>query len=170
MTTQEKTAVRPFVISRLLDAPRERVWQAWTDSAHMQWWGPKGVTIHHAKIDLRPGGLFHYCMHTPDGHKMWGKWVIREIQKPERLVFINSFSDEAGGFTRHPMNANWPLEVLSTITFEALNEKTLLTIQWEPFKSSDIERKTFDESHDSMRNGWTGTLDSLTAYLAENKE
>ncbi|HWY78303.1 MAG TPA: SRPBCC domain-containing protein [Verrucomicrobiae bacterium] len=164
-----ESAQRPFVISRAFDAPRELVWKAWTDSAHMNWWGPKGVTIERPKLDLRPGGLFHYCMKTPDGRAMWGKWVIREVVPLERLVFINSFSDEAGGITRHPMNPNWPLETLSTITFASQNGGTLLTVQWLPLNPTDVERKTFDEGHESMKNGWTGTLDQLTAYLAEAK-
>lgn len=161
---------RPFIITRVFDAPRDLVWKTWTEREHMQWWGPKGVTIHHAKLDLRPGGMFHYCMRTPDGRDMWGKWVIREVLKPEKLVFINSFSDEAGGLSRHPMSATWPLETLSTITFAAQNDKTQLTIQWLPVNATDAERKTFDEGHESMRGGWTGTLDQLTAYLAQAKK
>jgi uncharacterized protein YndB with AHSA1/START domain len=165
--TTHKPTERPFIISRTFNAPRDLVWKAWTDSQHMSWWGPKGVTIHHAKLDLRPGGLFHYCMKTPEGREMWGKWAIREIVKPERLVFVNSFSDEAGGLTRHPMSPHWPLELLSTVTFVAQGDKTLLTVQWLPLNATDIERKTFDESHESMKNGWGGTLDRLAEYLAK---
>ena len=93
-----------FVISRVLDAPRELVWKCFTDPERMkQWWGPKGVKILVSKMDLRVGGTYHYGMQTPDGKAMWGKFVYREITPPERLVFINSFSDEAGSVTRHPM-------------------------------------------------------------------
>jgi uncharacterized protein YndB with AHSA1/START domain len=162
-------AQKPFIISRDLDAARDLVWKTWTDQAHMEWWGPKGVSIHHATLELRPGGRFHYAMRTPDGHDMWGRWVIREITAPERLVFISSFSDEAGGITRHPMNANWPLEILSTITFAVLGDKTRLTIQWLPFNPTDLERKSFDDSHESMQGGWTGSLDRLADYLAKQK-
>jgi uncharacterized protein YndB with AHSA1/START domain len=158
---------RPFVISRTFNAPRDLVWKAWTEREHMQWWGPKGVTIHHAKLDLRPGGTFHYGMKTPEGREMWGKWAIREIVKPERLVFVNSFSDADGGLTRHPMSPHWPLELLSTVTFVAQGDKTLLTIQWLPLNATEIERKTFDESHESMKNGWGGTLDRLAEHLSK---
>ena len=158
---------RPFVISRLLDAPRDLVWKVWTEREHMQWWGPKGVTITHTKLDLRPDGVFHYCMRTADGHDMWGKCVIREIAKPERLVFVNCFSDEAGGITRHPMSATWPLELLSTITLAEENGKTLLTIPWLPVNATDVERKTFDEAHEDMKGDWTGTLDRLAEYLVK---
>ncbi|HWW02105.1 MAG TPA: SRPBCC domain-containing protein [Candidatus Acidoferrum sp.] len=161
---------QPFVISRVLEAPRSLVWHAWTEREHMQWWGPKGVTIHHAKLELRPGGTFHYCMRTPDGRDMWGKWVIREVAKPERLVFVNSFSDEAGGLTRHPMSPTWPLETLSTVTFAEEGGKTRLTIQWLPLNPTEAERQTFDQGHESMQKGWTGTLDQLTDYLAQVKK
>ena len=97
---------------------------------------------------------------------MWGKGGIREIAKPERLVFVNSFSDEAGGITRHPGSATWPLELLSTITFAGQNGQTLLTIQWLPVNATDVERKTFDEAHEGMKGGWTGSLDRLAEYLA----
>jgi uncharacterized protein YndB with AHSA1/START domain len=161
---------RPFVISRVLDAPRELVWRTWTESEHMQWWGPKGVKIHRAKLDLRPGGTFHYGMRTADGQDMWGKWVIREIAKPVRLVFVSSFSDEAGGIARHPMNPHWPLELFSTIAFVEQDGHTMLTILWLPLNATELERKTFDEGHESMKNGWGGSLDRLEEYLARAKQ
>src|SRR5580704_3982579 len=117
-TSTEQTE-QPFIITRILVAPRELVWKCWTEREHMQWWGPKGVVSDYKRLELWPGGICHYCMRTPDGHEMWGKWAVREVTKPARLVFVNSFSDAAGGLTRHPMNPNWPLEMLSTVTFEA---------------------------------------------------
>ena len=102
------SAQQDFVISRIFDAPREKVWRAWTDREElMKWFGPKGSSIPHAKLDLRPGGIFHYAMRTQDGHELWGKWVFREIIAPVKLVVISSFSDAQGGITRHPMSANW---------------------------------------------------------------
>ena len=96
-----------FVISRVFDAPRDLVWRCFTEPEHMkQWWGPKGFTVLASKMDLRVGGTYHYGMKAPDGGTMWGKFVYREIVPQERLVFINSFSDEKGGITRHPGNAD----------------------------------------------------------------
>ena len=101
-----------FVISRTFDAPRDLVWRCFTDPARMaKWWGPKGVTAGIVKLDLRPGGMCHYTMTSPDGKVMWGKSVYREIKAPERLVFINSFSDENAGLTRHPLAPTWPMEM-----------------------------------------------------------
>lgn len=157
-----------FVISRVFDAPRELVWQAFTDPERMKhWWGPKGFTVIASTMDLRPGGIYHYGMKAPNGATMWGKFVFREIVAPERLVFINSFSDEAGGVTRHPMAPTWPLEMLSTFTFDEVGGKTRLTIRWAAYKATEEERHTFDTSHDSMRQGWGGTMDQLADYLAK---
>lgn len=165
-----ETRKREFVISRTFDVPRDFMFKVWTDPVHMQrWWGPKGVTVVHSKMDLRPGGSYHYCMRTPDGHDMWGKFVYREIVKPERIVWINSFSDEKGGIMRHPLSLTWPLEMLSTITFTEQGGKTTVTVRWLPLNATEEERQTFEAGFDSMQKGWTGTLDQLTEYLAKAK-
>ncbi len=159
----------PFVISRVFDAPRERVWQAWTEVEQMkQWWGPKGFTVTHCKLDLRPGGKGHYCLRAPDGSEMWGRFVYREIVAPERLVWINSFSDKDGGLTSHPMSPNWPREMHSTASFKDLGGRTEVTIEWIPVDgSTELEIGTFDKGRDSMKGGWTGTMEQLIAYLAK---
>ena len=159
---------RAFIISRTFDAPRELVWKAWTEPERMsQWWGPKGVKSHTAKMEFRPGGINHYYMTTPDGKQIWGKMVYREIAKPERMVFVNSFSDEKGGLTRHPLSPTWPIEMLSTITFTEQPGKTTVTIRWVPIDPTEEEQKTFDAGHESMKQGWGGSLDKLAEYLAK---
>jgi uncharacterized protein YndB with AHSA1/START domain len=162
-----KTLVQPFVITHTFDAPRELVWKAWTEREHlMKWFGPEGFTMPAAKIDFRPGGIFHYCLCAPDGKEMWGKFVFREIIAPEKIVLVNSFSDEDGGLTRHPFSPAWPLEMLTTTTFAGHEGKTVLTIEWVPLDATDDERKAFDGARDSMTQGWTGTFRQLAAYLA----
>jgi len=169
MTTVNKTAElsgHEFIITRQFNAPRELVWKAWTEREHlMKWFGPKGVTIPAAKMDFRPDGIFHYCMKTPDGKEMWGKWIFREIVPPKKLVLINSFSDADGGITRHPLSPTWPQEMLSTTTFEEVDGKTKLTIQWVPFNATEEEIKTFDSARGGMTQGWTGTFEQLEQYL-----
>ena len=158
--------MKAFVITRVFDAPRERVWQAWTEAERLkQWWSPKGFTTHTCKVDLRPGGMFLYGMSAPDGTEVWGRFIYREIVAPEKLVFIVSFSDPKGGRVRHPWSENWPLDMLSTVTFEAQGKRTRVTVHWTPHEASELERKTFEDGRDSMQQGWTGTLDHLTAYL-----
>ena len=168
---KESAAPQPgqeFVLSREFDAPRELVWKAFTESEHLQhWWGPKGFKIVACKVDLRPGGVFHYCMESPDGHKMWGKITYREIVAPERIVHTVSFSDENQGVTRHPMAPTWPLETLAIVTLTERGGKTTMTVQWMAHNATEEERATFDQSHDSMRQGWTGTMDQLAEYLAK---
>jgi uncharacterized protein YndB with AHSA1/START domain len=136
-----------------------------------QWWGPKGVTVVKSEMDLRVGGTYHYAMKTPDGTVMWGRQVYREITPPERLVLINSFSDEKGGLTRHPMAPTWPIETYSVFTFEEQpGGKTKFTVTWRPYNATAEEQATFDAGHDSMRGGWSGTMEQLAAYLAKTQQ
>lgn len=161
---------KPFVISRVVDAPRDRVWKSWTEAERLkQWWGPKGFKVHTCKVDLRPGGSFHYGMTMPGGGDMWGRFSYREVEAPKRLVFTDSFSDPQGGVTRHPGAETWPLHMLTIVTFEEqAGGKTKVTVHWEPAEgSSEIERKTFDESRGSMNQGWTGTFEQFAAYLSK---
>jgi uncharacterized protein YndB with AHSA1/START domain len=96
-----------------------------------------------------------------------GKFVYREIVAPERIVFINSFSDEKGGLTHHPLSPDWPLEMLSTVTFTEHEGRTTFTVKWVPLNATGAERKTFESGHESMQKGWTGTLDQFAEYLAK---
>jgi len=156
-----------FVVSRVFDAPRDLVWKAFTDPEHMKhWWGPKGFTVRVARMDLRPDGVYHYCLRSPDGRDMWGRFVYREIVAPERIVFLSSFSDEKGGLARHPMHSAWPLEMLSTFTFTEHEGKTTFTVRWRPYNATEAERQTFADGRSSMNQGWTGTMDQLANYLA----
>jgi len=165
---------KDFVISRVFDAPRELMWRYFTDPAHMkQWWGPKGSKVIASDMDLRAGGTYHYGMTAPDGSTMWGLFTYREIMPRERLVFVNCFSDENRGITRHPMAPTWPLKMLSTFMFEdAPGGKTKFTVRWQTLDATPEEPATFDsdQSRVSMTNGWTGTLDQLEAYLASAKQ
>jgi len=172
MTTKndpvDQGAVNEFVISRAFEAPGDRMWAAWSERDQlMDWFGPKGFKMPAAKLEFRAGGTFHYCLESPDGNEMWGKFVYREIVKPERLVFVSSFSDEDGAITRHPLSATWPLEMLSTITFTEEKGRTTVTIRWLPVRPTEAERKTFEGAHDGIKQDWSGTLDQLADQLAK---
>ena len=158
--------MKPFVISRELAAPRERVWRAWTEQQGLQqWMSPKGMAVIFAKLDLRPGGSYHYGLRMPDGKEIWGMWVFREIRKPERLVFVQTFSDPQGGVTRHPLSPDWPQKMLSTIRFEPKGKGTLLSVEWQPIEASETELKTFEAGRPGMNQGWSGTFENLIAHL-----
>ena len=160
-------AQKSFVITRTFNAPREMVFDAFTDPNSMkQWWGPKGFTMTVSKLDFRVGGTYHYCMLAPNGAPMWGRFVYREIVRPERIVFVNSFSDEHGGVVHHPMAPDWPLQMITTFTFEDLgNARTQFTTTSMPLEATEAQRAVFDANHDSMKGGWTGTLDQLEQHL-----
>lgn len=162
--------MKEFAITRVFDASRDKVWQAWTEEERLkQWWSPPGFKTHTCKVDLRPGGVFHYGMTAPDGTEVWGRFVYREILPPEKLVFIVSFSNPQGGVTRHPWSPAWPLQMHSTVIFEEQQGKTRVTVKWIPHEATDEERKSFDEGRDSLSQGWGGTLDKLTDYLTRTE-
>lgn len=170
-------ARKEFVISRVYDAPRDLVWKAWTQGERLaQWWGPKGCKIRVVKLELRPGGIFHYAMEFPapqswlkGASEMWGRFVYREIAAPEKIVFVNSFSDAQGGITRAPFSQTWPLEIINTMTLAVKDGKTALTLRAGPADVTNEEYETFAGMHDSMRQGFGGTFDQLADYLAKGQ-
>jgi len=139
----EDPADREIIITRVVDAPRELVWEVWTDPRHVaRWWGPNGFTT----------------------------TIEKMIAPPEKRVVLLSVSDAHGGVTRHPLSAHWPLETRSTVTLAEHDGRTTLTLRWAPHAATAEERQAFDASHDGMRQAWTGTLDQLDAYLAEPRK
>jgi uncharacterized protein YndB with AHSA1/START domain len=155
-----------FVINREFKAPRDLVWQAFTDPDRLRhWFGHQGSTVIASKMDLRPGGLYHYGLRTPGQPEMWGKNVYREIIPPSKLVFLNSFSDPTGGLSRHPLSPTWPREMLTTVTFAEQNGQTILSIRWVPWEATEEEITTFANALEACRQGWTGALNQLETYL-----
>jgi uncharacterized protein YndB with AHSA1/START domain len=167
MVQPTSSQIKPFVITHEIDAPRVLAYSVWTQAEHLKhWMSPKGYAMTKCENDLRPGGTFHYCLRTPDGKEMWGKWVYREITPPERIVLVSSFSDPNGGLTRHPMSASWPLEMLSTNTFAEHDGRTSIRLEWFPLNPTEEERATFDGAQEGMKIGWGGTFENLDAYIA----
>lgn len=160
------TKEQEFVISRTFDAPRDLVWKAFSEAeALAQWWGPKGFVTEVIKLDFRPGGIFHYSMRSAGGTEMWGRFDYKEIDEPERVVFVNSFSNAAGERTRSPFHDTWPLEVLNNMTFTEEDGKTTLTLVGGPINATAEECQTFANNHKSMQGGFSGTFEQLEAYL-----
>lgn len=118
------TADREFVHSRLIDAPRERVFRAFSDPAHLaRWWGPKGFTSTFHGFDFRPGGEWRFVMHGPDGVNYPNESVFVEVVAPERVVF-----EHISGHHFH-----------MTITFAAQGAKTL--VGWRQVFDTAAERE-----------------------------
>lgn len=111
-------ADREIVMSRLFDAPREVVWDAFTDPKQVvEWWGPNGFTTTIHEMDVRPGGRWRHTMHGPDGTNYPNASVFKEVVKPERIVYGHGGGKEGGPGVS--FEATW--------TFEAQGDKTLLT-------------------------------------------
>lgn len=157
-----------FTLARTFDAPRELVFKVLSSAEHLsRWWGPAGWEWIKGDLDFRPGGRFHYCMAMPGAPPMWGLFTYEDIAPPEKIVFRNAFSNEAGELTRHPMAPTWPLQVRNVLTLEDKDGQTVLTLTGTPYEASLIEQQTFAAGFESMRMGFGGTFDQLQAYLAK---
>ena len=156
-----------FTIDHSFDAPRDVVWQAWTDPKLLaQWFGPKGTTCSIMKHELKPGGVVHTKLEAPGMPPMYGKFVYREIVPQEKLVWEHSFSDEGGvNLTRHPFAPTWPLQLLTTITFAEKKGKTALHLTWVPLNANPIEIETFRAALSGMEQGWGGSFENLDQQL-----
>ena len=152
------TSPRELLITRVFNAPRELVFKAWTDPAHVaQWWGPKGFTNPLCKWEAKAGSKIRVNMRSPDGKVYPMGGVFREIVPPERLVFITTayFDDE-----------NKPiLENLNTVTFEEHEGKTTLTLRVVVLKATPEAEGPLS----GMKEGWSQSLDKLSEYLAKTK-
>ena len=159
------TRERDLVITRVFDAPRELVWKSWTDPELVKrWWGPEGFTAPYIKIDLRVGGQSLYCMRAPDGKDYWSKGVYREIVPPERIVTTDSFADDKGNIvpaTFYGMSAEFPLELLVTLTFEEYEGKTKFTLKHSGFPAGPDK--------EDAQTGWNQSLDRLAKMLEETR-
>ncbi|MFG6147403.1 SRPBCC domain-containing protein [Halobacillus sp. B23F22_1] len=155
-------------ITHRFNAPRELVFQAFTESEHLQkWWGPKGWTFHVAASDIRAGGVFHYAQKPADGEAMWVKFKYSEIIVPEKIVYSSFFTDEEGNIIRAPFNDNWPKETLNTLTFTEDEGKTTVTAVVAPVTSAEEELQTFGESKDMVHEGFSVTFHQLDDYLLQ---
>ncbi|MDB5105267.1 MAG: hypothetical protein JWP91_2956 [Fibrobacteres bacterium] len=137
---------RELTTTRIFDAPREFVFKAWTDPAHVaKWWGPDGFTTTIEKMDLRPGGEWLLVMHGPDGKDYKNKSVFKEVSAPARLVY-----DHISG-----------PRFLSTVAFDDLDGRTKVTMTM-VFESADLLKRTLKEF--AADEGAKQTLGRLEAH------
>ena len=156
-----------FQISRSFAAPRQRLWDAWTDPVQLAaWFGPKGTTGSILAFDLRPGGEWRGRLEGADGSVMYSKFVFQEIDPPSKLVWIHGFADEEGNRARAPFAPLFPLELLTTVLFTDEGSGARVDITWEPINAMQEEEAFFAGMMDSMQGGWTGTFERLDAFLA----
>ncbi len=148
-------------ITRIFDAPLEKVWKAFTDpEIFKQWFGPKDFTTPVVKIDFRVGGSTFFSMRSPDGEEVWGIWAHKEIVPMEQIVYTDSFADAEGNVVSasdYGMSGDWPLELKLMLNFQEEDGKTRLTIQHSGFP--DHENASMAEA------GWNESLDKLADLL-----
>jgi uncharacterized protein YndB with AHSA1/START domain len=155
-TPSEFVGDREIVISRVFEAPRELLWNAWTDPAHIaSWWGPRGFTAPPCEIDLRPGGEFLVVLDGPDGNKYPCRGVFKEIVENEKLVYEGPANEPAGCGAGIPPNA------LVTVTFTDRGGETELTIHT-VLDSSESRKAAAAEGFVA---GWNDSLDRLAENL-----
>lgn len=147
---------REIVLTRVFDAPRELVWDAWTDPEKIvQWWGPRGFTTTIYEMDLRPGGIWQHTMHGPDGTDYPNKSKFIEVVKPERIVYSHS-----GGKKGDP-----GAQFVATWTFEPIGEKTRLTLRM-VFPTAAV-REHVIKTYGAVEGG-KQTLERLAEQLAKS--
>jgi uncharacterized protein YndB with AHSA1/START domain len=151
-----------MMITRIFDAPRALVWEAWTNPKYvMQWWGPKGFTAPVCQMDFRVGGKSLYCMKSPDGQEFWNGVEYHEIVPQEKIVSSMYFADSKGnkvdgaqyGIEHEAIDGAYDVTI-----FEDLgNGQTKLTfIGNEPMESA---------TNGGQLEGWNQILDKVAAVV-----
>jgi len=119
-----------IVMDRVVDAPRELVWEAWTQIEHIErWWGRDGLTTTTLEFEMRPGGVWRSVMHAPDGVDYKIRIVFREVTPPDRLTYVHD--DEGAGQVP---------EFPTTVTFEDVDGKTRVTMRSEFASKAERDR------------------------------
>lgn len=160
-----------IIIERIFDAPRDRVWRAWTDPEEIKkWWGPEGFSAPSIEIDFKVGGKYIYAMQGPKGSQwdrvMYTAGVFKEIVPKEKIVSTDYFSDEQGNKispSQEGQAADFPTEMTATILFEDLGEnRTKLTIIY-PKAENEAQYEAMLKS--GMNEGWSSSLNKLAKSL-----
>jgi uncharacterized protein YndB with AHSA1/START domain len=145
---------RVMIGMREIDAPRELVWSVWTDPKHLaQWWGPDGFRTTTSAFDMRPGGVWRFVMHGPDGRDYENRVTFDVIVKPQRLEYHHGGGDDAD-----------PVQFRTIVTFEDLGEnRTRVTLRGTFPSTEERARVIRDYGADK---GLVQTLARLADYVA----
>ena len=147
---------REIVFTRVFDAPREMVFDAWTDPQQVaQWWGPVGFTTAIQEMDVREGGVWRHVMHGPNGMDFPNQIVFTKVIRPELLAYAHS-----GGRKGDP-GASFH----TTVTFQAEGSKTLLTMRM-VFEQADVREHVIREYR--AVEGGMQTLERLAGHLTNH--
>ena len=144
---------RSIIGTREFDAPRALVFSAWTDPKHLaQWWGPFGFTTTTSSFDFRPGGVWRFVMHGPDGRDYQNRITFEEIVPPQRIVYRHGGGDDVE-----------PVQFRQTVIFEDLGGRTRIT--WRGEFPSAAERDRVIKEYGADK-GLAETLSRLGDYVA----
>lgn len=167
---KETSGKEKFIINRSFEAPIDVLFDMWSKPEHLsRWLPPTGSTMEFIHCDIRPGGKSFYKMSGHGGTPMYGRTQYLKLERPNQIVYTQQFSDANEGISRHPMSPTWPETMLTTVLLsEEGPNQTRVTITWEPTgTTTSQELETFIKARGGMTQGWTGSLDKLEGYLAE---
>ncbi len=164
--SDESVNDRIFVIERVFDAPRDRVFGAFASADALNaWWGPVECNNSVVSLDFRPGGIFHFSMEF-EGHVNYGRFLYTRIEPDSLLEFSNAFADENGNVIKAPFEVPLPDEILYTFVFEELEGKTKMTMTGRPLKGTEEEAQGFVSITEDMQRGFGSSFDKLVSYLS----
>lgn len=157
-----------FYIARSFEASIERVYEAWTDPAHLaRWLPPTGATLRFLRTEPRVGGSSFYEMTAADGKVMHGLMRFHALEKPHRIEYSQQFCDADERVIRPPFFSHWPLAMHSTVLLAAEGpDCTRVTVCWEPRDATEADMAEFIRQRGGMTMGWSGSFDKLEAMLA----
>jgi uncharacterized protein YndB with AHSA1/START domain len=146
---------RAIVGTREFDAPRALVFSAWTDPKHLaQWWGPNGFTTTTYSFEFRPGGVWRFVMHGPDGRDYQNRITFEEIVAPARIVYRHGGGDDVE-----------PVQFRTTILLEDLGKRTRVTWRGEFPSATERDRVIKDYGADK---GLEQCMARLSYFVAAN--
>jgi uncharacterized protein YndB with AHSA1/START domain len=159
--THHEVNTKNLIITRIFNAPRERVWQHWTEPEQFsRWWGPKDFTAPYTSMDVCIGGKYLYCMRGPDGKDYWGTGTYTVISEPSRLAYTDSFADEHGNVVPasfYGMGNDLPLEMEVKVTLEDIGGKTRMTLEHDGMPAGEMLEQA--------KAGWNQSFDKLAECL-----
>jgi len=140
--------------SRVIGAPRDLVWSVWTDPKHLaQWWGPDGFRTTTSAYECKPGGVWRFVMHGPDGRDYENRLTFEVVEPPKRLVYRNGGEDDVE-----------PVQFRTTVTFEDVGGKTRLSMRGVFASAAERDRVIKEYGADK---GMIQTLGRLSDYVSK---
>jgi uncharacterized protein YndB with AHSA1/START domain len=159
------SASATFKFKRQFNAPRQRVFNAFSNADALNaWWGPAETKNSVIALDFRPGGIFHYQMESQD-KITYGRFLFNKIQPFELLEFTNAFADANANVVRAPFDIVFPLEIFYRLEFTEQNSKTIIEMTGQPVNASPEECEGFLSINLGMERGFGATFDKLFSYL-----